>query len=173
MNMRQKLNLIWRIIRVKKSALLSHADRELVALGSDEMGKAMAADIRELVAVFCTQGHSGFSASYAVSVLEKVMRFQPIAPLTGEDSEWSEFTEGQFQNKRCGHVFKGDPDRFNGKAYDIDAVVFREPNGSQFTGRGSWQPVTFPYTPTTQIIDVDDSGNPLNGWNREGIYRGM
>lgn len=52
-------------------------------------------------------------------------------------------------------------DRFNGQAYDIDAVVFREPSGVCFTGQGSLQPIAFPYTPNTTYVDVDEGGAPL------------
>lgn len=54
------------------------------------------------------------------------------------------------QNKRCSHVFK-DKD---GNAYDIDGKVFREPDGCCFTSKDSFVPVTFPYTPKTEYVDV-------------------
>ena len=50
-------------------------------------------------------------------------------------------------------------DRFDGQAYDIDGIVFfdwytdpetGEKSKSYFTGRDSFVPVTFPYTPTTE-----------------------
>lgn len=147
---------------------MAHADRELPHIGTDEMGISMANDLRELIFVFGTQGHSGFSASYAIGILEKLLRHEPITPLTGEPSEWMEVGQDVFQNTRLSRVFKSH-DRFNGQPYDIEAVIFREDSGLCFTGRGSQQPVTFPYSPKTIYIDVDADGNPINGWNREGI----
>lgn len=169
MKITKRLALCWRILRAEPGNYMAHANRELPHIGTDEMGKLMADQVREMLLVFSTHGHSGFSAGYATDLLQKLMRFEPITPLTGEPNEWMELFEGSLQNMRASHVFK-DPDRFDGQAYDINAVVFREPNGACFTGRGSAQPITFPYTPRTVYVDVDNEGNPMDGWNREGIY---
>jgi len=174
MKLTEKLALCWRILRAEPGNCMEHADRELPPADGDEMQALMNQHIKEMVLVFGTHGHSGFSASYAIALLEKILRFQPLRPLTGEPEEWGERFDGGTckQNKRAGNVFIGDPQRFNGQAYDIDAIVFREPTGSCFTGKGSAQPVIFPYTPRTIYVDVDAEGNPLNGWTREGIYPG-
>lgn len=172
MNMKKRLSLCWRILRAKSCNSMKHANRELPHIGNDEMGSLMADQLRELVLVFSTHGHSGFSANYAIRTLGLLLRFKPIAALTGEDNEWVEIGEGVKQNNRCSSVFI-DADRFNGKPYDINAIVFREPSGACFTGRGSGQPISFPYNPpeTPIYIDVDpESGMPLNGWNRDGVY---
>ena len=42
---------------------------------------------------FANEGHSGFSASYAISILTKLMDFKPLSPLTGEDDEWNNISE--------------------------------------------------------------------------------
>ncbi len=135
------------------SNLVAHAERELEFLKTgDEMNEAMRTGIIDMVKLFGEQGHSGFSASYAVNMLQKILRFEPVRPLTGEDDEWLiHDADGCYaQNKRCGRVFK----EKDGRAYDIDAVVFREPSGSCFTSRSSRQFVTFPYTPRTVYADV-------------------
>lgn len=168
MNLKSRLQLCWRILRADAGNLLAHANRELPHVGKDDMGMQMADNLRELVLVFGTQGHSGFSASYARQALDKLLRFEPLAPITGAPEEWEEVFSGGFQNKRCGRLFM-DRERFEGAPYDIDAVVFREPDGACFTGRGSAQVITFPYTPRTVYVDVDQDGNPLDGWNREGV----
>lgn len=167
MKFAERLSLCWRILRAKPGNLLKHAEMELPPAKGDSTQAHMNQGLKELVLVFSTHGHSGFSASYATSALAKLLAFQPLGPLTGEDGEWFDHGNNCVQNKRCGHVFKGDPERFGGQAYDIDAVVFREANGSCFTGRGSAQPVTFPYTPRRIYVDVDAEGKPLDGWNRE------
>lgn len=167
MNFRSRLALCWRILREDSGNLLAHANIELKHVGTDPMGLQMAQNLRELVLVFGTQGHSGFSASYARMALDKLLDFKPIAPLTGADSEWLECGNGVFQNRRCSSVFK-DRARFDGQPYDIDAVVFREPGGGCFGGQGSAQVIAFPYTPRTVYVDVDAEGNPLDGWDREG-----
>jgi hypothetical protein len=151
---------------VPESNLVKHARRELKFIGMDpentnpEDGyNTMAAKaIIELVQVFAAQGHSGFSGSYVLNAFKKVADFEPLGPITGDDSEWMEVGSGVFQNIRCSHVFKS-ADRFDGQAYDIQGRVFREPSGSSFTGRESCVPITFPYTPVTEYVDVPASGD--------------
>ena len=134
--------------------------REFQALGykapeEEEEGpnKWIQENVLEIAEVFASQGHSGFSAAYCVDVLDKVLRNAPVGPLTGEDWEWNEVGPGVFQNNRCSHVFK-DASQFDGQAYDIDGKIFREPNGVCYTNASSRVPVTFPYTPTREYVDV-------------------
>lgn len=153
MNLAQRIALAWRVIRQKPGNLMAHADRELPPAEGDDMQALMNQQLREIILVFGTHGHSGFSASWAVSALEKLLRFAPLGPLTGEDDEWMEVGTGVHQNIRCSHVFK-DVSQFAGAAYDIQAIVFRDPSGSMYTGPGSRKPIHFPYTPKTNYVDV-------------------
>lgn len=143
------------------SNLRKHAENELKACGykldgSDEPYNKLAADsILELIDLFSKQGHSGFSASYVIGAFTKLAAFEPMGPLTGDDEEWHECGEGVFQNRRCGHVFK-QADRFEGQAYDIEGRIFRDPDGSCFTGHGSAVPITFPYTPAREYVDAPE-----------------
>lgn len=137
----------------RDSRLIAYARRELPTDASDEMQREMNGALLQILAVFSLQGHSGFSASYAIPVLQKLMRFEPLGPLTGADEEWFDHGDGTFQNIRCSHVFM-QADRFNGQAYDINGRVFREPNGCCYTSGDSFVPVTFPYTPHTEYVDV-------------------
>jgi len=138
--------------------LLSHAKRELDAIGMTEEAEDIDFEMRKhllhIVEEFAKAGHSGFTAEYAADLLDKLLRFQPLGPLTGEDSEWNDVAEQNggilWQNNRCSHVFK-DP---NG-AYDINGIIFYDDipqqdgsfNRSCFTCFESRVPVTFPYTP--------------------------
>lgn len=143
------------------SNLHKHAIAEFRAAGwvddagvyVDEMQEALCKHVLELLRVFADEGHSGSTAPYTVNMFKKLAMFEPLVPLTGEDSEWNEVGNGVFQNKRCSRVFK-QADRFNGQPYDIDARVFREPNGSCYTSRESMVPITFPYVPKTEYVDV-------------------
>lgn len=156
-----------------KSNLERHAERELSRLmgdpEADDMQRVMNKHLLRMVRVFANEGHSGFSGSYAVSMLEKLLRFDPIGPLTGDDDEWMDISDTYgsrcWQNTRCGRVFKGE----DGRAYDIDGRVFREPSGACFTGRGSRVYVTFPYVPATEYVDVGEDGEPLSGPAREEL----
>lgn len=140
-------------------SFIEYAESELARIGltadsEDEMNLAMREHILRMVRVFSQEGHSGFSAGYAISCLEKLLRFEPLSPLTGEDDEWMEVGQGTFQNKRCSRVFKEDDG-----AYDIDGIVFwewytdpetGEKHKTYFTCKDSRVPVQFPYTPKTE-----------------------
>lgn len=153
-----RLSLSWRIIRHKPGNLTTYADRELSIWDKNESdyGKAMSKSVKELVWVFSSHQHSGFSAGFAIAIAKDLMAFKPLTPLTGEEDEWTVVSEGcdddtmVAQNNRYSTVFK----RADGTAYDIDAVVFREPDGICFTGKDSRRDITFPYTPSTEYVDV-------------------
>lgn len=157
----------------RESNLVAHARRELEILGLTPTPKpsaldrvlyrlrlkrrppfdyngAIARSVLDLVEMFAEQGHSGFSGSMTLSMVKKLMNFEPASPLTGEDSEWNalDYDEGCYQNNRCGRVFK-DAD---GRAYDIDGRVFEDKDGGRYTGPGSRVYITFPYTPTTEYV---------------------
>lgn len=143
------------------SNLEEHAKRELLALGydpnekQDDPNKWIQDNILELIRVFAKQDHSGSSAPYCVNLFSKLAMFEPACPLTGEDSEWNEVgADGEngvlYQNNRCSHVFKNDKG-----AYDTDGKIFREPNGCCYTSFASHVPVTFPYTPKREYVDVE------------------
>jgi hypothetical protein len=150
-------------------SLKAHAINELDIIGlteDDEMNGEMRKHILHMIDEFSKEGHSGFSASYAVSILAKLLKYEPLTPLTGEDSEWMEIAKEMtdpnqgtlYQNKRASHVFKDDSG-----AYDINGKVFvehwrdketDEMCSSSYTSMESRVPVTFPYVPTVQYIDV-------------------
>lgn len=139
-------------------SLVSYAESELNLIGlteEDDYNAMMRKHILHMVKEFADEGHSGFSAPYAIQILTKLMSFKPLTPLTGEDDEWvevSQYGDGsmRYQNKRLSSVFK-DKD---GSCYDIDGKVFWEwyrdedgkPFKSYYTSRDSRVEVTFPYT---------------------------
>lgn len=138
----------------------------------DEMQQLMMDQLLEIGDLFASHGHSGFSASYSIDCLNKLLRFEPLVPLTGEDWEWNEVSEQSgyecYQNNRCSTVFK-QADRFDGQPYDINGKVFWEwyecelyedEEGypgitnvkTYYTSSDSFVPITFPYTPTTEYV---------------------
>jgi len=151
-----------RLKKRPKSNTVLHAEREFLAVGytpldqEQENGpnKWIQENMLELLEVFDRQGHSGFSAPCAVEMFRKLALHEPLVPLFGDDDEWNQVGDGVFQNNRCSHVFK-DKDRFNGQAYDINGRIFREPDGGCYTSGDSCVPVTFPYTPKCEYVDVD------------------
>lgn len=146
-----KQKLCDQIMREEPDNLYAHALRELPAADGDEMQTAMNECLLQMVLVFSSQRHSGFSAGYAISALNKLLNFEPLGPLTGEDSEWVEVSEGTWQNNRCSHVFKDETG-----AYDIDGRIFRTPGGGCYTNRDSRVYITFPYTPKREYVDVQE-----------------
>lgn len=142
----------------KPGNLERHAEHELHVAGwfdkdgmyGDMMGHAVLKMVRE----FSEEGHSGLSANVAVNLFQEVAKFKPLTPLTGAKDEWKEIGNCLWQNKRCGHVFM-ELDPIDGwRHYDSRARVFREPSGACYTSRDSRVYVTFPYTPTTEYVDV-------------------
>jgi len=108
------------------SNLIEYAKSEMDLIGlredsEDEMNRAMRKHVLQMVKVFSDEGHSGFSANYALAILKKVLDFKPLTALTGEDSEWLEVADDLYQNKRASNVFK-DADG----AYWSDGIVFWE-----------------------------------------------
>ena len=111
------------------SNILDHAKDELNRIGMtedspDEMNVMMRKHILHMMNEFAEEGHSGFSASYAISILTKLMDFKPLSPLTDEDDEWNDVSNygesPSWQNKRRSSVFKN----ADGTCYDIDGKVF-------------------------------------------------
>lgn len=171
MNLLDKLKLCWRILRQNPGGIMAHANRELPK-EEDEMQRDMNQGIRELILVFGTHGHSGFSAGYAVNILASLLSYKPLGPLLGTGDEWMRVGPGVFQNKRCGHVFS-QADRFDGQAYDLEGVVFytweTDEAGVQYkntyTNWESMTPIIFPYTPKTEYrevkTEVEIEGHPV------------
>ena len=130
---------------------------------TDEMQEMICDHVLALLEVFADEGHSGTTASYTIELFSKLAKFDPIVPLTGEDWEWSEVSDGDkgkmYQNKRCSAVFKS-ADRHDGQPYYLDGRVFWEwyKNGDDevhkcyFTGGDSHVPITFPYTPKSEYV---------------------
>lgn len=142
------------------SNLVSFAYNELHAAGlfgeDSDYGGMIGDAVMELVQAFADQGHSGMSASLVIGILAKVLAYEPLSPLTGADDEWIDISEEMggrntlWQNKRCFRVFKNG----DGEAYDNEGRVFIDSDGYAYTSRESRVPVTFPYTPTREYVNV-------------------
>lgn len=99
-------------------SLIEHAERELARLGND-------ADFNEsilgAVRAFASYGHSGGSASYAIPVLNDLLQFKNLTPLTDDPDEWmkvegsSDSDEGLWQSCRRPEAFSED----GGKTYTL------------------------------------------------------
>lgn len=131
------------------SKIIDYAKSELKVIDTDGdiyQHKANK-DVMDIVELFAKQGHSGFSAGYVLSVLDRLLRFKPITPLTGKDEEWKQVDDESYQNVRCSSVFKR-----NGICYDIDEYIFTDDGGlNWYCASGNVKPLTeleFPYLPS-------------------------
>ena len=136
---------------MEESNYIKHAKREFELLkwtrGKDEMQDMIMDNILDLLNTFSKQNHSGTTALYVLGCFEKLSRFQPLAPLTGEDNEWMEVIEGVYQNIRQSTVFKDSE-----WSYDIEGYIFIEKNNDTFTNGNSQRGVKFPVNePLTPI----------------------
>lgn len=169
----------------------SHAKRELDILFKitpDAIIREFEPEILALCEAFGKSGQSGGSAPYVSSAIlqavKKLMMFETLAPLTGEDEEWTDVTsynngEPMFQNNRDSRVFK---DGKEGKAYFIDAIIKKTQNGNCWSGR-FWLSKedyltgdknlmvssiayikSFPFTPKTFYIDVIEEEVAPDDW---------
>lgn len=117
-------------------SIISHAQTELAAVNFGEEDSAI---MLGLLRKFLDTWDSGGAVAVASDVFVRLLKGQPLGPLTGGDEEWldvSHYSAGEtvFQNKRCSSVFKDG----TGRAYDIDAGNNRAT-------------ITFPYDPTTRL----------------------
>lgn len=141
---------------------IDHAMTEFRAAGwtdengkfKDEMQEDICNHVLKLLELFADEGHSGYSADYAMNLFTRLAKFEPIAPLTGEDWEWDDISHlsgrTHYQNKRMSSVFKDDTG-----VWQIDGRVFwewykndaGEVIRTYYTSKNSSTPVIFPYNP--------------------------
>lgn len=146
---------------------------------SDPLQQLANKDILELIKVFSEQGHSGMSAPYVLSYFDRLVRFKPLGPLTGEDDEWiprgrSE-TNGPrtYQNRRLYSLFKSVYDDGHVEYDDVEAYECMNVNEHiPYFGGGSGKifreffPIKFPYTPPEKkyrIMTTTVLSDPANG----------
>ena len=140
-------------------SLVDYAKSELARIEHDEDGMQDMMDkcVLDLLQVLADQGHSNHTVHYCLAVFERLAKFKPLTPLTGEDDEWNEYADGLFQNKRYSAVFKDGKD---GRAYDVEARVFSDNGGETwYTSKDSRVYIDFPYTVPDKPEYVKKEGN--------------
>lgn len=100
------------------SNLVEHAKSELRIIGytgeepEDDPNKWMWDGVIEVVEKFAAQGHSGSSAAYALGVIQKVLNFENVTPLTNDPVTWGEVGMGAgddvWQSRRRSDAFSHD-----------------------------------------------------------------
>lgn len=85
--------------------LADHARRELELIEEED-------DVIEwylgVVEKFAEFGHSGASAEYTIRVLERLLRYQHISPITSDPTFWVQVGEGVWQSTRNSEFFSND-----------------------------------------------------------------
>lgn len=135
--------------------LIQYAESELARIPKDEDGMQdlLNHDILEIVKTFSEQGHSNLSAGYVLPKLERLLRFKPISPLTGNDDEWIEIHNRDgvrtYQNKRRLSVFKDVDAQGNViTCEDAGGIIVSDDGGISWFASGMFRKsVTFPYFP--------------------------
>lgn len=108
-----------------ESGLVAFARYELALAGlfdddSDYNGMLGNAAL-DIVRVFASQGHSGYSAAITADIAVRLMRYEPLTALTFEPDEWNDVSDmsgtPMWQNRRRSTTFSTDGGR---TYYDID-----------------------------------------------------
>jgi len=93
------------------SNLVEHARLELELIGEDP---DTIAGLLTVVQAFADMGHSGGSASVAIPMINELLQYKNLRPLTDNPDEWQHIDEdiaGQsdlWQNRRNGEAFSND-----------------------------------------------------------------
>ncbi len=69
------------------SNLVDHARRELTLIGEDE---ETTEGLIKVIQAFADMGHSGGSASICIPMINSLLSFEPLLPLTDDPEEWNE-----------------------------------------------------------------------------------
>lgn len=99
------------------SNLVDHARHELTLIGEDP---DTIDGLLRCVQAFADMGHSGGSASIAIPMLNALLRYENLSPLTNDPAEWIQHSpdmwdgvNGVWQNRRRSEAFSTD----GGKTY--------------------------------------------------------
>jgi hypothetical protein len=172
------------------SNLKNHAEVELGILAKATPDAVILEFKDEIIALcdkFGNSGQSGGSAPYVAGAIKatigKLLMFETIAPVTGEDWEWgepSDYGDGPtYQNMRDSRIFKKGKD---GKPYFIEAMIKKTQSGVTWHG-WFWKSKedyltgnkdlkiapkayikSFPFTPKTFYIDVIEEEVAPDDW---------
>ena len=92
------------------SNLVEHAKRELELVGEEP---EFIDGLLKVIQAFADMGHSGGSASVAIPVINELLQFKNLKPLTDNSDEWMLVGEQMWQNVRNSEAFSDD----GGKTY--------------------------------------------------------
>jgi len=109
------------------SNLVEHARRELEILGED---KETVEGYLRVIKAFADMGHSGGSASIAIPIVNKLLQFENLKPLSNNPSEWEDRSEMSgyplWQNKRNPKYFSTDGGMTYWNVYELRTVTAQQ-----------------------------------------------
>lgn len=99
-----------------EKSMLQHAQDELKTskmLDDDEYNNNISKCVIDLISLFSSQGHSGFSASFTKEIFDLLTSFKTLSPITSDPNEWQNDKElggdgDLWQNLRDPSVFSKD-----------------------------------------------------------------
>ena len=106
------------------SNLVEHARHELEMLGED---KATIEGYLRVIKAFSDMGHSGGSASIAIPIVNTLLQFGNLKPLTNNPTEWEDRSEQSgyplWQNKRNPKYFSTDGGQTYWNVHELRTVT--------------------------------------------------
>lgn len=125
------------------SSLVEHAYLELASAGNDsEFNEG----IIKVISAFAECGHSGGSASVAIPIINKLLNFQNLTPLTNNPNDWIHHPEniwgspgGVWQNRRNPDALSID----GGKTYWFISEVINNSFLNQHQYTSNYQNVSY------------------------------
>lgn len=127
----------------------------LFGLNSDYEGM-IGESVKELLLTFQKQGHSGYSAQLVATIFYKLIKGEPLSPLTNDPSEWMEISSNVFQSNRIPNVFI-DKNRSE-NPYTLDGKAFSDDGGkTYYTNTDSNVYFDLPgFPPKTEYVILDN-----------------
>lgn len=146
---------------MEEFALMRQKSSDSVVLEFEE-------EILALCEKFGNSGQSNNSASFFAgeisNSIHKLLMFEPLLPITGEEDEWFRCSTDCLQNKRCSALFKDNDEQ---RAHYLVAIIWKGKekydtfvgtvyiDDDNFETINSCQFVKFPFTPKTFYVDVE------------------
>lgn len=137
--------------------LLSHFTRELKLANLYDTSRKDIDIILQLAKMIDSQDLVSSDLLRCRLILDKLLKKEPLTPLTGDEDEWISDDEQWDVNLRCSRVFR---EKSTGKCYDIHGKMFISfVNGQNVVSSNvdSHVLITFPYTPKTEYIEIPNN----------------
>lgn len=134
-----------------------------------EKQKVLNETILNLVKVYEEYKYEGYSKTLIINTVNRLFKYKPLTPLTGEEDEWEEEdtkleTAGTVINKRCPTVVK----TVNGEAFDLESKIYSSDGGNTwYFDYNTEESISFPYyvpdEPQSIILNNDNKEETVTG----------